>query len=154
MMHKIIVITDSLDLSKSIARYIEYVLGEDYEVYYSDYEKTGSILSRELLQNSDLIVLEAVRTYENEPTIRIEGIETAKKLLDSEKKFLLIGTFPLEKPDPEIHFYWDVCSKRNLKESILLALNSPPASLEELKKLEKSFPDYLRFRPSHHHHHH
>jgi len=143
----VVIITDSVELSKSIFRYIRYVFGGEIDAYYGKYDE--SFLSRELFDKVDVFILESHRFYEK-GGLRNEGVSAGRKYLEDGKRVLIFPTLNLC-PELESPILYNPARNESLKEKILDLVSSPPASPEEIDKIKDCFPSY--YSPDHHHHH-
>lgn len=146
--HRVAILTDSMELSRSIYRYIKYLLSDLIEVEFYGTFKMG--MSGQVFKSSELFILGSHRYYENDG-LRSEGVYSAKKYIQAGKRVLIIAIISTCE-DLDSHFVYNPCGKESLSEKILKVLSRDIPKIEEIESIENCFPS--PYTPSHHHHHH
>ena len=141
---KVNILTGSLELGKSLRRYLRYVLGIKFDSIRLLLFGPGSGLSREIL-DADFWIAEAFNPFEPDNP---EGFRTLNKLTG--KKGLLLFLLP---PDnfPEDGPFWCTIPCSNFREKIERAMSDGVLSKEGFQRLVEIWPD-LGSDPSRHGH--
>ncbi len=142
---KVLILTNHLELSKAIERYVRYVCNA--ETYYGIYKNNTIYDFKEIYNEISIFIIECYRYYEN-GGLRNEGIKVSKELVKGGKRIILFSVLP-SKDKINYDFYWDII-KEKLSEKVKKVLESPPPATKDLEELEKLFPDYSTVS-SHHH---
>ncbi len=144
----ITIITDSVDLSKCLNRYINCHMGEMADTYFMTYAQKAILLSPDLYKSTDLFVLGLMRGYSD--GFRAEGIFTAEIIWQNHKKALIISGSAKAKAiaNPT---YWDLGSEAMLHEQIINVLNLEENYPSNFTSLKEEYRPYYR-QPFQHQH--
>jgi hypothetical protein len=142
----IVIITDSIDLSRALTRHIRCALREQCTCFFSTYE-TRSRLSREAFDVADLFVLELFRSYGYR--LRAEGLLVGGNLMGHGKRCLIMSS--LSRGDAlGLRVYWDLSSVDSLGNRVRSMLQDGANHASEIAQLRDEFARHC-FTPAHHH---
>lgn len=144
-MKSILGLVDTSAVAGALGRLISHVLGDSYQAYFLTYNNAPALLSRELLLNNDLCVLDLFRTYE--AGRRAEGIAVAERLITRGIRCLIIA--PGGSWMPASRMIWEPSSCDTLPARIASVLDLDPPSVSELAPLNKRFARYLPIPEQH-----
>ncbi len=143
---KALVVTDSIELSRSISMFLKYIF--NIECYYGIYAKFEDFPTN-LFQEIDFFIFELFRLYNNS-MIRAEGIFILEKMKKEGRKFLLISD-DVQGERLGSKLYWDIGSSERLAEKIKAILSGKEIDYEEeIKKLKDYFKDFCADLPHGH----
>lgn len=145
----ILILTDDIELSKAVFRYLSFHFGNEAEVYYSTYEEKDYIPSN-VYKEADIFIFEVHRDY-GDRGIRREGLYVALSLLRGGKKSLLIS-WNCNEELKKSRVYWSPGSEQSLKEKLRCLMESSLPDAGEYEKLKGYF--YENYVKDHHHHRH
>ena len=148
MKANITTITDSMELSRSLDRYICCTFGTTVDTYFMKYDQRSSKLTGDLYQKTDLFLVGLMRMYSD--GLRAEGIYAAEFLWKNHKKALIVsGSAKAKNMNNPI--YWDLSSPMELHEQIKHVLELGNRFQADITILKNAFAPYCR-PPSQHHH--
>ena len=145
----ITIITDSMEVSRSLDRYIYCMLGTTVDTYFMKYDQRSRMLTGDLYKKTDLFLVGLLRMYSD--GLRAEGLYAAEVLWKNHKKALIVSASAKGK---EINnpVYWDLSSTKNLYEQIKHVLDLGNSFQPNFTSLREVFAPFCR-PPSQHHHH-
>jgi hypothetical protein len=146
----IVTITDSIELSRSIDRYLRYSLGPDVDTYYMTYDRGSVLLTGELYRRADLFILGLMRRYAG--SLRAEGVPVAEALWRAGKRALVVSGY-YRAHEIECTTYWDLGSAESFVERIRSLTGTRSEAFESsVRVLSGVFASYLDHAAHRHRH--
>lgn len=142
----ILILTDGQSLGLSLARLVNFVLGQTHEAYCVTYGEGRQLLSRDLLDAADLVLIELFRSYPAGQ--RAEGIAVADSLLARSIRCLIVSPIGVAHP-PDCDAYWEPPCRDSLSQRARRVLESKPVPPGDLLQLKARFEEYLRHPVKH-----
>lgn len=141
----LVIVTDSAELSGTIAVYLEAKMKPRPETFYLSYQNRG--LRGELLTNADLVILGLSRCYGYR--VRAEGVMSASSLADHGRPFLVVSG-RIECENVSRVTYWDLGCKDSLASRVSMVLSAEVDWPSEARALRVSFAHACFDAPSRH----
>jgi hypothetical protein len=142
----LLVLTNANPLGNVIFDLAKNGLGADARIFRMTYSDCVTQLSRELIEETDLFVVELFREYPG--GLRAEGVFLAERMVRRGKRALIISAVFLAQ-QLGCHSYWDVSSTDTLIARIIDRLMATRPQLVEFERLSNVFAAWLEI-PSQH----
>lgn len=142
----VMIVSDTLELSKAIAKYLETAL--KFQCMYFEYDNL-KVLSKEIFDKIEIFIFELFKYNKETEELRAQGVINAETYKSSNKKILIFSGDILGE-EIKSPIYWDMGSRESFKEKILNLLKIENIDYEkEIKKLKEIFKEFIT-KPKHH----